>query len=181
MAEERFCVATETIWFDPEARRSWQQGGDWPHASLYYFYEAVVAAHFTMLGYHAISDYVATRASDKRPIRHHLTSIMHHVVGVDASRFLTSEVDQIARAGAGQPDLFVFRQATPNDPRVRYSDPRQWFFVEVKGPGDRVRENQKRFWRAIAGRPDLGLGEERIRVVRPCPQGSQSVDSIIEY
>ncbi len=181
MTQRSFRVTTEYISFDPRLRRSWEQGGSWPHANLYYFYEAVVAAHFTLLGHHAIFDYVATRAADKRPVRDHFTRIMHHVVGAEASRYLTTEVDQILRAGAGQPDLFVFRQAAPQDHRVKYPDARLWFFVEVKGPGDRIRENQKRFWRAIAERPDIGLGPERIRVIRPYPEGSQPDELTIEY
>lgn len=43
------------------------------------------------------------------------------------------------------PDLFVYRPGTP-----------EWFFVEVKGPGDRLRESQIRFFStlgAAVGRP----------------------------
>lgn len=178
---KQYSLLTETIFFNPKDRRSWKDGGDWPHESLYYYYEAFVAAYFTMRGFHVIRDYVATRNQASRNLTTNYTRIFHDVVGEMASRFFTEELDKYCPAGRGQPDLFVFREEFSNDPRVKYPDPSKWFFVEVKGPRDQVSENQKRFWRAVAERTDIGLGPERIRLFRVLPEGATDAEAEVWY
>ena len=69
---------------------------------------------------------------------------------------------------SGMPDLFVFRALDPdNDPKVRYEDASEWFFVEVKGPGDRIGANQKKFWHAVAEE----LGPQHIRLFKTSQLG----------
>lgn len=167
-----YCVKPELVTYDPSIRRSWKNGGEWPNADLYYFHEAVVASHFVLRGYHVLRDYLATRAKGRRSLTTHYSRIFHEVVGPQASAFFMEELDKIAPGSIGQPDLFVFREKNTNDPRVRYGDPRLWFFVEVKGPGDRVGKNQRVFWREVAMREDIGLGPQRVRLFRTAPHGS---------
>jgi hypothetical protein len=94
------------------------------------------------------------------------------VVGKEVAEFLLDVVAPQIRSQDGLPDLFVFREDRPNDPKVRFEDPHLWFWVEVKGAGESIRNTQKRFWRLIADRPDLGLGPERLRLFRALPSGS---------
>lgn len=62
-----------------------------------------------------------------------------------------------------------FALSDPNDPKIKFRDPRLWFFVEIKGPNEGIRKTQKEYWRAIAEREDIGLGPHRIRLFRVVP------------
>jgi hypothetical protein len=176
-----YWITPELVTYDPLMRRSWKEGGEWPNADLYYFHEAVVAAHFVLRGYHVLRDYLATRTKGRRSLTTHYSGIFHDVVGPRASAFFMEELDKIAPGSIGQPDLFVFREETANDPRVHYEDPRFWFFVEVKGSGDRIGRNQRAFWREVAKRDDIGLGPQRIRLFRTAPVGRSVNLEAIQY
>jgi hypothetical protein len=180
-AIDRFEVTAKAVRYDREQRRSWKDGGEWPHANLYHFYEAVAASHFTMRGYHVLRDYLATRTKASRPLVEDYSRIFHRVVGPEASAFFLEHMEDVAPAGVGQPDLFVFREEAPNDPGLYFPDSLLWFFVEVKGAGDSIRDNQLRFWRAVASRPDLGLGPERIRLIRVLPMDADFQSEVVAY
>jgi hypothetical protein len=176
-----FQVEEEVAYYDPEQRISWPEGGAWPHANHGGFAESVVAAHFVLLGYHVLTQFSSTGLGKSRSVTEHSTALLHAVVRPTVSEFFRTGLSQATAQGAGQPDLFVFREETPNDPKIVYRDPRRWFFVEVKGPGDRVRPNQKAFWRAVAERTDLGLGPEHIRLFRTAPDGEVPDLKTLEY
>jgi hypothetical protein len=171
-----FTVDEEIAYYDPEDRRSWDEGGTWPHSHHYHFNEAVVAAHFVLQGYHVLRDFSSTRPQLKRrPLAAHSTALLHDIVGSEASAFFQGELEAATRGGTGEPDLFVFREDHPRDPKYRFVDDRDWFFVEVKGPGDVVGDEQRRFWHLVAER----LGEGRIRLFRTAPRGETfGADSI---
>ena len=97
------------------------------------------------------------------------------------SEFLITEARQALSADHGQPDLFVFRQDRPNDPKIRYPDSLLWFFVEVKGRGENIRDTQMKYWRLIADREDLDLGPKRIRLYRALPEGKQYEPETFAY
>jgi len=172
-----FCVMEQLVEYDPVRRLSWQADGTWPHANHFHFHEAVVSAHFILLGYNALRDYGIEKSHKSQTT--HATQILHSVVGPVASEFLLSSRFSEATDGrSGLPDLFVFRALAPaNDPKVRYKDPADWFFVEVKGPGDRVGENQKKFWHAVAEE----LGPERIKLFKTTPKGTPCCTGEVEY
>jgi hypothetical protein len=174
-----FEVEEELVHYDPERRRAWPEGGDWPHSNHFGFNEAVVASHFLLRGYHVVGDYCSTSSVDGRRARAHYTSMVHDVVGSDVSEFLKTDLAALCPDGSGEPDLFVFREETPNDPKIAYSNPLLWFFAEVKGPGDQVRDTQTRWWRAVAERTDIGLGPERIRLFRTAPAGE--IPELLSY
>lgn len=163
-----FSVLEQVVEYDPARRLSWQEGGSWPHSNHFHFHEAAAAAHFTLLGYQVLRDYGLRPA--KRATTTHATEILHSVVGPDVSAFLVSDAFSGATDdGSGLPDLFLFRALDPEaDPKIKYADACPWFFVEVKGPGDRVQDNQKVFWRAIAEK----YGPQHIRLVRTTPNGT---------
>ena len=176
-----FEVTQEVAYYDPHRRSSWQEGGLWPQSTHGGFAEAVVASHFVLLGYHVLTQFSSTGLGKSRSVTEHSTALLHAVVGPTVSEFFRTGLSQATAQGSGQPDLFVFREETPNDPKIVYRDPRRWFFVEVKGPGDRVRPNQKAFWRAVAERTDLGLGPEHIRLFRTAPDGEVPDLKTLEY
>lgn len=176
-----FRVGEEVAEYDPALRLSWEEGGSWPHAHHYHFHEAVVASHFILRGYHVLREYAFTRPDADRPIASFSTRLFHAVVGPEVSSFFLTHMASVTQQGSGQPDLFVFREEHPRDPKVRYPDPRLWFFVEVKGPGDQVKPSQKVFWREVAIRDDLGLGPERIRLFRTVPRGEPYELNEVEY
>jgi len=177
MTDAVFTVEEELVFYDPDLRRSWQEGGDWPHLNHFNFHEAVVAAHFTLRGYHALWDYSATGTKVLRPVARASSNLLQEVVGPEISAFFLNELSDVTNGGSGQPDLFVFREDAPGDPKVRYADPRLWFFAEVKGPGDSVRDNQRTFWREVA----LRVGPERIRLFRTLPLGEDCEPQVITY
>ncbi len=173
-----FTVTEEVAWYDPERRLSWREGGEWPHPNHFHFHESVVAAHFIMRGYHVLRDCGCTRDFDSgRPLSVHSTRLLHDVVGSEATEFMTGELAEATASGTGEPDLFVFREEHPNDPKYHYDDPRLWFFVEVKGPEDVVSEDQKAFWHKVAER----FGSDRIRLFRTCPHGENFEPEDVEY
>jgi hypothetical protein len=176
-----FRVQEELAEYDPDLRRSTQEGGSWPHPNHYHFNEAVVASYFLLRGYQVLRGFSSTRLDIKHPIASLSTRILHQVVGPDVSNFFLTELAGATGHGSGEPDLFVFREEHPEDPKIGYPDPRLWFFVEVKGPGDRVSSNQKRFWREVAKRSDLGLGPERIRLFKTAPFGKARQLNVVEY
>jgi len=177
-----FEVEEEVAYYDLERRLSWQEGGLWPHLNHYNFHEAVVAAYFVLRGYHVLWDYSSTSLLSKRPVARTSSQLFHEVVGPDVSAFFLGDLATATRGGSGQPDLFVFREEEPPaDKKVKYLDPRLWFFVEVKGPRDRVGPNQRAFWKAVAERTDLGLGPERIRLFRTAPCGEEPELKPVDY
>lgn len=176
-----FRVQVEIAEYDPALQKSWDEGGSWPHSNHYHFHEAVVASYFILRGYHVLREYSCTRSAGNRPITSFQTGLFHAVVGPEVSAFFLSHIASSTHQGSGQPDLFVFRGEHLHDPKVSYSDPRLWFFVEVKGPSDQVRPYQKAFWREVASRSDLGLGPERIRLFRTAPRGEPYRLQEVEY
>lgn len=173
-----FTVQEEVAFYDPESRRAWDEGGTWPHSNHYHFNEAVVAAHFVLLGYQYLRAFSSTKPSvARRPLAAHSTALLHDIVGPDVSTFFTQDLAAATNAGTGEPDLFVFREEHPNDPKHRYLDDRDWFFVEVKGPGDLVSAQQKHFWRCVAEK----LGQGRVRLFRTAPYGEPPVLEVIDY
>lgn len=173
-----FVVWEEIAYYDPDSRLAWDEGGQWPHANHYHFNEAVVASRFVLQGYTVLRDFSSTRPHVKRrPLAAHSTALLHDVVGAEASAFFSQELEAATDGGTGEPDLFVFREDHPNDPKYRYPDEREWFFVEVKGPGDVVSEEQKHFWHLVAER----LGESRIRLFRTAPVGEAVELETVEY
>jgi len=172
-------VKEELVYFDSDDRRSWQEGGVWPHSTHGGFVEAIAAAYFIKQGYQVLSEFCTTRRKVGRPhgLLQHSTLLMHDVVGDEVDSFLCSEMAAHNSKGYGEPDLFVFREDHPNDPKIHFDDPRLWFFVEVKGPGDSVRDNQKAWWSEFADR----FGSDRIRLVRVAPAGQAIEPKIIEY
>ena len=171
-------VTEEIVYFDPEDRLTWPDGGPWPQSSGGGFVEAAVAAYFTLRGYHVLQQFRTTsRTVSKRPVIRHSTELLYDVVGEEVSDFLRNELALDNPQDSGQPDLFIFREETPNDPKINYEDPRVWFFVEVKGPGDQVRDNQKAWWAALASR----FGPERIRLARVVQSGDESEPAVVEY
>lgn len=176
-----FCVEEELAHYDPRWRLSCQEGGEWPHPNHYHFNEAVVASHFLLRGYRVLRGYSATWAEPDDSLSGLWTRLLHAVVGPEVRNFLVTELAAKTAGGSGEPDLFVFREEYPNDPKIRYLDSRRWFFVEVKGPGDKVGDNQRAFWRALAERPDLGLGPERIRLFKTAERGKSRQLKSLEY
>jgi len=172
-----FTVVEEVVPYNPEQRRSWQEGGSWPHSHHFNFHEAVVAAHFTLLGYHVLWDYSSTGFGPNRPVARASSRLLHEVVGPDVSAFFLGDLADATRGGSGQPDLFVFREDSSADPKVKYLDPRLWFFIEVKGPDDSVHSNQKAFWREVA----LRLGQDKIRLFRTVPDGTEYTPQPVQY
>ena len=173
-----YSVTEEIVHFNPDDRMSWEDGGHWPHLYHGGFVEAVVAAHFIMRGYYVLQQFRTTsQAVSKRPVIWHSTELLYDVVGQEVSDFLRNEAAMGNPEDSGQPDLFVFREESPNDPKIRYDDPRLWFFVEVKGPGDQVRANQKTWWSALASK----CGSERIRLARAIPAGEETESAVIEH
>jgi len=172
-------VEEELVYFDPGDRLSWQEGGVWPHSNHCGFVEAIAAAYFVKRGYHVLREFCTTKREVGRSgsLLRHSTHLMHDVVGEEVSSFLCSELVTRNRNGSGEPDLFVFREDHPNDPKIHYADPRPWFFVEVKGPGDSVRDNQKTWWSEFADR----FGSDQIRLVRVAPIGEVIEPATIEY
>lgn len=168
-----FSVQEEFADYSPSARVSWSDGGSWPHSNHYGFHEAVVSAHFVLLSYHVLRDFRVSSPQTGNPLLDHTTALAHAVVGPEITAYFVNELPELTNSGSGQPDLFVFRAPdNPADLKIHYRDPRLWFFVEVKGPGDVVQPYQETFWRAIAERSDIGLGPERIRLFRTAPEGT---------
>ena len=179
-------IKEEVIRYDPNERLSYDEGGEWPHLNHYGFHEAVVAAHFRRKGYIALHDYncsydyTSEEKSSVRPIREYFTKLFHEIVKPQISEFMKTELKQTLGTDYGQPDLFVFQAFNFKDPKISYSD-LPWFFVEVKGPNETIRDTQLRYWRLIANRRDLGLGEERIRLFRAIPIGMKYEAHTFEY
>lgn len=177
-----FNVREELAEYDSALRVAWPDGGTWPHSNHYGFNEAVVAAHFALRGYEVLRHFRVAHTATGDPVVDHTTALMHAVVGPEVSDFFASTLDEITNHGSGQPDLFIFRAPdNPNDPKIRFGDPRLWFFVEVKGPGDKVQSYQRTFWRAVAEQEDLGLGPDRIRLFRTAPTGTAPELKILGY
>lgn len=176
-----FSITEEIVYFNPKLRLSWAERGTWPHSSHYGFHEAVVAAHFRILGYEALHDYNAMKKSAKRPVCNHYNKLFHEIIGEKISHFLRTELRQKLIKNHGQPDLFVFREDCPQDPKIRYSDSLLWFFVEVKGIGESIRDTQLEYWHAIAEREDLDLGPKRIRLFRALPEGTEYSTQTFDY
>jgi len=59
-----FAVDQELVFYDPDLRRSWQEGGGWPLLNHFNFHETVVAARIILRGYHVLWDY-----SGPRPVK----------------------------------------------------------------------------------------------------------------
>ncbi len=171
---EPLTITAEPFYFSQEDARRW----DNEHANRANFVEAIVAAHFVKRGYHVLRDFCTTNR-DVQPVgslKSHSTQLLHDVVGEEVSHFLCSDLAADNPLGYGEPDLFVFREDRP-DPKLMYSDPRLWFFVEVKGPKDTVRDNQTAYWRALAD----GSGENRLILARVAPAGTTPALDHIEY
>jgi hypothetical protein len=176
-----FSVTETVVEYDPRLRLSWKEGGSWPHSNHYGFHETVVAAHFTLLGYHAFYEYSVTKDPQDDSRKDFNCRVFRSVVGDEVAVWLRTA---FGTDDTGQPDLFVYRDPdNPNDPKIRYSDPLLWLWVEVKGVHsgqvESVRGTQKAFWRLIASH-EL-LGPERIRLVRAIPKGSTYQPRTISY
>lgn len=171
-------VVEKLVFFNPDDRKSWQEGGLWPHSTHGGFAEAAAAAHYLLRGYQVLYDFCTTnRDISGRTQLVQSTRYMHAVVGDEVSDFLCTELAAHNPRGHGEPDLFVFREDRPRDPKYHFDDQRLWFFVEVKGPGDSVRDNQRAWWSEFADR----FGSERIELVRVVPQGQNPTPQTIEY
>jgi hypothetical protein len=179
--KKSYAITEELVYYDPKLKLSWAEGGAWPHPNHYWFHEAVVAAHFRLRGYESLHDYNSTKAFARRPICNYFTQLFHYIIGARISEFLITEAKQTLGADHGQPDLFIFREDRPNDPKIRYPDSLLWFFVEVKGPGENIRDTQLKYWRLIADSEDLDLGPKRIRLHRALPEGAQYQPRTFEY
>ena len=162
---EQYSLTEEIVTYDPSSRLSCKQGGDWPHPNHYGFREAVVAAHFILRGYHVLTDYSTTYPKTSRLVKQHYSAIFHEIVGHEITDFM-QKLGKRYGVDRGQPDLFVFQEKTPNDPKIKF---RPWFFAETKGPNEGIRKTQKDYWREIAEREDIGLGPHRIRLIRVVP------------
>ncbi|PIX25722.1 MAG: hypothetical protein COZ69_02400 [Deltaproteobacteria bacterium CG_4_8_14_3_um_filter_45_9] len=170
----KFRIKEHIVYYDPQRRRSWNEGGTWPHKNHYGFHEAVIAADFRLRGYEVIHDYSMTKTKPLRNVTNYFTKLVHGFVSRRATRFFTTELKEITGSDDGQPDLFVFHQDTPNDPKIRYPEYPEnllWFFVECKGPDEAIRETQRKFWRAIAERDNIDLGIKRLNLFRALPEG----------
>ena len=184
---KEYTTTEKIVRYDPKWRLSSEDGGDWPHRNHYEFHEAVVAAHLRLQGYIALRDYTSTldysfaRGSNVRPALKYISKLFHEIIGPKVSEFMKTELKQTLGGNFGQPDLFVFQAFNPTDPKILYKDPLPWFFAEVKGPDDTISDNQFKYWRLIAYREDLDLGEKRIRQYRSLPGGMKYERQTIEY
>ena len=169
----KFTIKEQVVYYKPEWRKSWAEGGTWPHKNLYGFHEAVVATHFRLQGYEVIHDYSVTNITPPRLVTLHFTRLVHDFIGKAVSEFLINDLKRTIGGDGGQPDLFVFHEDTPNDPKIKYPENFLWFFVECKGPDETIRETQLKFWRMIAQRDDLDLGCKRMKLFRALPEGCQ--------
>jgi hypothetical protein len=165
---EQYSLTEEIVKYDRSRRLSYKEDGDWPHPNHYGFHEAVAAAHFILRGYHVLTDYSTTYPKTSRLVKRHYSTIFREIVGQEITDFM-QKLRRRYGVDSGQPDLFVFREETPNDPKIKFRDPRLWFFVETKGPNEGIRKTQKEYWRAIAEREDIALGPHRIRLFRVVP------------
>jgi hypothetical protein len=163
---EKYSLTEEIVTYDPSRRLSYKEDGDWPHPNHYGFREAVVAAHFILRGYHVLTDYSTTYPKTSRLVKRHYSAIFREIVGQKMADFMQKMARKYG-VDSGQPDLFVFQQETPKDPKIKY---RPWFFAEIKGPNEGIRKTQKEYWRAIAEREDIGLGPQRISLFRVVPK-----------
>ena len=177
----KFSVTETVVEYDPQQHLSWREGGAWPHSNHDWFHEAVVAAHFMLLGYHVFHEYSATKDIQDGSRRDYNSRIFRSIVGDEVVGWLR---ESFGSDDSGQPDLFIYRDPdNPNDPKIRYIDPLLWFWVEVKGIHngrvEPIRGTQKAFWRMIASH-EL-LGPERVRLVRAIPKGSTYQPRTISY
>jgi hypothetical protein len=163
---EQYLITEKIVTYDPSWRFSYKEGGDWPHPNHYGFREAVVAAHFIQRGYHVLTDYSTTNPKTFRLIKRYYSAIFREIVGREITDFM-QKMRRKFGVDCGQPDLFIFQQETPNDPKIKF---RPWFFAETKGPNEGIRKTQKEYWRAIAEREDIELGSKRIRLFRVVPE-----------
>jgi hypothetical protein len=163
------------FYFTPEEALEW----DSEHDNRAGFVEAVVAAHYVRRGYHVLRDFCTTdrEVAPKDGLKWHSTQLLHDVIGSAVSQYLCSQLASRNRLGYGEPDLFVFREAHPNDPKLHFLDPRLWFFVEIKGPRDKVRDNQLAFWSDLAD----GTGDNRLVLARVAPVGTRPRLETVEY
>ena len=115
-----------------------------PHQRMYHFFEWLSAiVLYEATGYRSLVEgYTAKTHPGKR-------ERLEWMVGPEMFRWLDAHQ-------SGQPDLFVYRMET-----------KSWFFCEVKGPGDRMRENQKE-WSACFSKylQDRSINGRRIRELR---------------
>ena len=175
-------VTEEVAYYEPGLNLSWAEGGTWPHKNHYGFAEAVVCSYFILRGYKVLTRYSATGQTEPDFLTKANNRIFREVVGSKIANYLRDEYRAGRLDDRGEPDLFVFRREdNPEDPKIKYADDRTWFFVEAKNEKDRVRETQKRFWRAVAEREDLGMGPSRIRVFRVLPNGARFEPVMTEY
>ena len=168
----KFTIKEQIIYYQPEWRKPWTEKGSWPHENLYGFHEAVVGNDFRLRGYGVIHDYSVTNIVPPRMVTLHFTRLVHDFVGKSVSDFFINDIKRIIGGDAGQPDLFVFHEDHPNDPKIKYPDDPdnlRWYFVECKGPDEAIRDTQLKFWRAIAERDDLDLGSKRLKLFRALP------------
>ncbi len=167
-----FKIKEQIVYYKEEWRRSWADGGTWKHSNRYGFHEAVVAAHFRLRGWEVVRDFSVTNMTPQKQVTRNFTKLVHDFVGKPISDFFINELKKTA-GDSGQPDLFVFHEATPNDPKIKYPgypEDLLWFFVECKGLDEPIRETQLNFWRLIAQKDDdLDLGSKRIRLFRALP------------
>ena len=170
-----FKIKEQVVYYKREWRKSWADEGTWPHLNLYGFHEAAVAAHFKLQGWEVIHDYSVTNIAPPRLVTLHFTKLVHDFVGRPISDFFINDLKKMIGGDSGQPDLFVFHEPTPNDPKINYPgypEDLLWFFVECKGPDEPIRETQLNFWKLIADRDDLDLGPKRIKLFRALPCGT---------
>ena len=163
------------VFFTPDDAAAW----DSAHANRSGFVEALVAAHYVKQGYHVLREFCTT-SRDVKPkggLKWHSTQLLHDVVGSDVSCFLQEQMAGDNPLGYGEPDLFVFREPHPNDPKINFPDTREWFFVEVKGPRDKVRDNQLVFW----GQLEDAFGPNLVTLVRVAREGSRPQLERVSY
>jgi hypothetical protein len=163
---DRGAITESSVFFTPADGALWDEA----HANRSGFVEAFVASLYVARGYHVLRDFCTT-SRDVKPVgglKWHSTQLLHDVVGETVSDFLCTDLAARNPLGYGEPDLFVFREEHPNDPKIHFPDDHPWFFVEVKGPGDKVREGQTVFW----GELEDAFGHDLVRLVRVAQLGT---------
>jgi len=139
-------VKEEKLSFDQDLKQKWLSGklrikwkkqspdlfdeGDARIAnnqSRYHFYEWLAAIHYYKLGFNVLVEQYIYNPHKRK------LGILKKLIGADGISFLRSK---IKTSRTQPPDLFVYKG-------------RKFFFVEVKGPGDKLQENQKKFFEEI--------------------------------
>jgi hypothetical protein len=125
---EQYSLTEEIVAYDRSRRLSYKEDGDWPHPNHYGFREAIVAAHFILRGYHVLTDYSTIYPKTSRLVKRHYSAIFQEIIGQKIIDFM-QKLGKRYGVDRGQPDLFVFHEETPKDPKIIFRDPLPWYFV----------------------------------------------------